>query len=1440
LYNRTKLPFCTPGGRFFASARAAIGVEGKPFSAFIYVCIIMNCFVLAIQRYPTDPVREQIIFYFNAVFTAVFLLEMLLKILFFGPVGYCLDPWNVFDAIVTVLTTTSMFIRSMKLVVLFRSFRIVKLVSLSRAASMNKEFSAETVLNPIMDLPRIMNVLNKSFNYVGYLYALLFIFNFVFAIVGREYLGNTIHIPVYKTFGLAMVTAFQLSTGEKWEELMAQAMLQGTDAYAAYFFAWLIISKWFIMSFVTAMVIYFVDQDGRDYLAFVARGTTISVFKMEAALRRIHTRIQFSKFKVRTDPDGKGEKGKVALLEEEQEPKVPSCLTKFIKTQNSLGIFPENNCFRIICNWLVETPVFQNLLLLMILASAGCMTVQLDYDAKNRPLPADVEYAFGQLEILVTGLFVLELVLYTIGSGLLLTRKAYLKGGASNIVDFIITMCSVANVLLDVFRASGGGNLTQAVKVLRVLRVFRIIRLATRSKVTRLILGSLWTSWSGVGWVIGLVSVIVVVFAVAGIQLFAGAFHYCPDPGFPAGGYFNKAYPGFPNGCNSSLVIPPLHYDDFPDALISSIVTFSLDGYNEPMYQAMNSFGIGRQPLNAEGTTVNIMWSLYYIMFICVTIVVSPLFVGVLYGTFLYSVYVDGDLRKRVASIKDAEWAIYRMKLRFIKPFRDPSRPVNFRKYFYDLVYNPNYGYAVTFFVLLHVCIRFGWAFDTIRAYFQEGGGLSVIFSDWGNAFCFFCMVVYILDMLCIRAIALGFRGLFTTALDKIDFLVNVVLLAQYVLSILGIYETFPLVVLDIFEIILAFRIFRALDGLPRTKAFFGVVVKTLQGVVSIAILLVCVMYIYAIFGLILFSKYKMDTGDALSTKHLTFDSVSNVMLILAGVGTGDNWKVPMLAMAKSVPQHIEGLVYLYFCTFLILFKFVFMNMFLLIVLQKFEIHNEDKTGLAMGQVREFRRAWHIFDEYGKGKIVLKHLPLLLRRLGEPLGTSSRLPMVDAERKAQKIYYLMTLFRIKWESEDPKKRKKKDKWCTCLKKKEDMVERLADEAGRVLTLEDLAWIETPRDIMAPDKRNQKVLFTDVIIASHFIAIFKTVLPDEAQYMQRRKQAQEYVKLLKEGVLGLVNRSRFGGEGPEAQALVYLTTTQRHHPSAYRMRIPEVLHVAYELWKDRVDEKGYDAVLHLECKHILGSLEEELRNSRQQMKLFDTVSKESTEDQALYAKDHDELRKMAEALDKTQRRVQDIRKHYVDVIWQRDSIQIVQQVRVPQSSINAVALDANSELLYIGDSDGVVRIFRKKSLLDESAASDETLTPLQKKNRFKFVVVQEIQTGTPVLCISVMADGRRFLAAGKDNTIRCWTKDVTVNKPGKEGGAEAKGPKAKGRKIYSPENFQAMEGHKGEIYAMEPYLSNYLFSAGQDGFLRMWQARGHAISHKLLTPRVGLT
>ena len=71
---------------------------------------------------------------------------------------------------------------------------------------MKNAYTVQTKLNPILDLPRIMNILNSTLRFGFYLYFLLFIMIFIFAIAGRQYMGAVLQVPEFASFGLSMVS----------------------------------------------------------------------------------------------------------------------------------------------------------------------------------------------------------------------------------------------------------------------------------------------------------------------------------------------------------------------------------------------------------------------------------------------------------------------------------------------------------------------------------------------------------------------------------------------------------------------------------------------------------------------------------------------------------------------------------------------------------------------------------------------------------------------------------------------------------------------------------------------------------------------------------------------------------------------------------------------------------------------------------------------------------------------------------------------------------------------------------------------------------------------------------------------------------------------------------------------------------------------------------
>jgi hypothetical protein len=80
------------------------------FNVFIIVCILLNTFFLALDRYPISHDEELTIEYANLAFYLVFLLEMILQLIGRGVKQYCQDSFRVFDGFIVILSTIEVII----------------------------------------------------------------------------------------------------------------------------------------------------------------------------------------------------------------------------------------------------------------------------------------------------------------------------------------------------------------------------------------------------------------------------------------------------------------------------------------------------------------------------------------------------------------------------------------------------------------------------------------------------------------------------------------------------------------------------------------------------------------------------------------------------------------------------------------------------------------------------------------------------------------------------------------------------------------------------------------------------------------------------------------------------------------------------------------------------------------------------------------------------------------------------------------------------------------------------------------------------------------------------------------------------------------------------------------------------------------------------------
>ncbi|XP_039655701.1 voltage-dependent L-type calcium channel subunit alpha-1D isoform X14 [Perca fluviatilis] len=208
-------------------------VNSTGFEYVMFVLIILNTLCLAIQHHGQSHLFNYAMDILNMVFTGVFTVEMILKLIAFKPRGYVGDAWNVFDALVVIgsvvdiVLSQSAAIPVVKVIVepgntedsarisitFFRLFRVMRLVKL-----LSRGEGIRTLLWTFI----------KSFQALPYVALLIAMLFFIYAVIGMQVFGKIAMVDGtqinrnnnFQTFPQAVLMLFRCATGEAWQEIM--------------------------------------------------------------------------------------------------------------------------------------------------------------------------------------------------------------------------------------------------------------------------------------------------------------------------------------------------------------------------------------------------------------------------------------------------------------------------------------------------------------------------------------------------------------------------------------------------------------------------------------------------------------------------------------------------------------------------------------------------------------------------------------------------------------------------------------------------------------------------------------------------------------------------------------------------------------------------------------------------------------------------------------------------------------------------------------------------------------------------------------------------------------------------------------------------------------------------------------------------------------------
>ncbi|KAM4676189.1 voltage-dependent L-type calcium channel subunit alpha-1C [Discoglossus pictus] len=235
-------------------------VNSTYFEYLMFVLILLNTICLAMQHYGQSCSFKEAMNILNMLFTGLFTVEMILKLIAFKPKGYFSDPWNVFDFLIVIgsvvdviLSETNHYFcdawNTFDALIVVGSIVDIAITELNPgehaqcSSSMNVEENSRISITffRLFRVMRLVKLLSrgegirtllwtfiKSFQALPYVALLIVMLFFIYAVIGMQVFGkiamnDTTEINRnnnFQTFPQAVLLLFRCATGEAWQEIM--------------------------------------------------------------------------------------------------------------------------------------------------------------------------------------------------------------------------------------------------------------------------------------------------------------------------------------------------------------------------------------------------------------------------------------------------------------------------------------------------------------------------------------------------------------------------------------------------------------------------------------------------------------------------------------------------------------------------------------------------------------------------------------------------------------------------------------------------------------------------------------------------------------------------------------------------------------------------------------------------------------------------------------------------------------------------------------------------------------------------------------------------------------------------------------------------------------------------------------------------------------------
>nr|XP_017023069.1 voltage-dependent calcium channel type A subunit alpha-1 isoform X1 [Drosophila kikkawai] len=966
-------------------------VKTQWFYWFVIVLVFLNTVCVAVEHYGQPSFLTEFLYYAEFIFLGLFMSEMFIKMYALGPRIYFESSFNRFDCVVISGSIFEVIWSEVK----GGSFGL----SVLRALRLLRIFKVTKYWSSLRNL--VISLLNSMRSIISLLF-LLFLFILIFALLGMQLFGGQFNLPGgtpetnFNTFPIALLTVFQILTGEDWNEVMYQGIISQGGAqkgmiYSIYFIVLVLFGNYTLLNVFLAIAV--------DNLANAQELTAAEEEQVEEDKEKQLQELEKEMEALQADGvhvengDGTVATSKAKSKKKEEEKKEEEEVTEGPKPMlpySSMFILSPTNPIRRGAHWVVNLPYFDFFIMVVISMSSIALAAEdpVRENSRRNKILNYFDYAF-------TGVFTIEMLLKIVDLGVILHPGSYLRE-FWNIMDAVVVICAAVSFGFDMSGSSAGQNLS-TIKSLRVLRVLRPLKTIKRVPKLKAVFDCVVNSLKNVVNILIVYILFQFIFSVIGVQLFNGKFFYCTDESKHTsaecqGSYFKYEEDELLPKQELRVWKPrAFHYDNVAAAMLTLFAVQTGEGWPQVLQHSMAATYEDRGPIQNFRIEMSIFYIVYFIVF---PFFFVNIFVALIIITFQEqgeAELQDGEIDKNQKSCID-----FTIGARPLERYMPKNRNT-FKYKVWRIVVSTPFEYFIMMLIVFNTLLL-------MMKYHNQGDMYekSLKYINMGFTGMFSVETV-------LKIIGFGVKNFFKDPWNIFDLITVLGSIVDALWMEFG-HDDSNSINVGFLRLFRAARLIKLLRQGYTIRILLWTFVQSFKALPYVCLLIAMLFFIYAIIGMQVFGNIKLGTVENSITRHNNFQSFIQGVMLLFRCATGEAWPNIMLAClkgkacdedAEKAPGEYCGstLAYAYFVSFIFFCSFLMLNLFVAVIMDNFDYLTRDSSILGAHHLDEFVRIWAEYDPNATGKIHYTEMYDMLKNMDPPLGFGNKCPNRLAYKK---------------------------------------------------------------------------------------------------------------------------------------------------------------------------------------------------------------------------------------------------------------------------------------------------------------------------------------------------------------------------------------------------------------------------------------------------------